>query len=328
MKVLLTGATGYIGHELALALASKGIIVHALVRDIESERVPKHKNIVLFKGDICNHESIEKAIDNCDYVFHTAAYTNLKDSRIDSFYNTNVLGTENILNASLKFDVKKVIYTSTLSVFGPSYKDVFISENQPRIVSYANDYELTKGMSEERVNEYRKKGLSSIILNVSKVYGPGPGTYSNGVNRLISMFLKKDVLIVPNKLESESNYVFIKDVVNAHILAMESDISNGKYIIGGENISYNRLFNTIKTLTKSKIRVVKINYDLVKVCVFILNLLKVVSRSNPVVTPKVIDSLFVNRLSTSEKAKKELHYKTTSFGVGLKETIQYLNKVS
>lgn len=328
MKVLLTGATGYIGHQLAMALALKNIKVHALVRNLQSEKVPKHKNIVLFKGDICDYKSIDKAIDTCNYVFHTAAYTNLKDTSVDNFYQTNVLGTENILKASLHHKVKKVIYTSTLSVFGPSYKNVPISESQPRIVSYANDYELTKSMSEEQVIAYRTKGLPSIILNISKVYGPGPKTYSNGVNRLISMFLQKDFLVVPNKLESESNYVFINDVVNAHMLAMESHITDGKYIIGGENISYNKLFNTIKTLTKSKIRVVKINYALVKMGVFILNIFKAISKNAPALTPKVLDSLFVNRLSTSQKAKQELHYKVTSLGAGLQETIQFLKKAS
>jgi nucleoside-diphosphate-sugar epimerase len=328
MKVLLTGATGYVGHQLALKLASKDIIVHALVRDINSIKIPKHKNIIVFHGDVCNYQSIESAIHECLFVFHTAAYTNLKCKDIDVFYQTNVVGTENLLKAALKNKIKKVIYTSSLSVYGPSHKDVPITEFQPRIVSYANDYELTKSMSEEKVKAYRKKGLSCIVLNVSKIYGPGLKTYSNGVNKLISMFMEKDFLVVPNKLNVTSNYVFVEDVVNAHLLAMESTVESGNYIIGGENISYKELFNTIKILTESKIRIFKINYLFLKFSFSIVNMVNSILGLVPVITSRVLDSLFVNRLSTSDKAKRELKYKATSLNQGLQETIIHLKQAS
>ena len=146
MKVLLTGATGYIGHQLAIKLADENYEVNALVINLNSKNIPTHKNIKIFKGDIRNYKTIQKAISNCDYVFHTAAYTDLKCNKIDDFYETNVVGTTNVLKASLEENVKKVIYTSTLSVFGPSLYQVPITEDQPRIASYSNDYELTKSM--------------------------------------------------------------------------------------------------------------------------------------------------------------------------------------
>ena len=185
MKIFLTGATGYIGHSLAMKLANQNYEVTALVRDLKSNNIPKHNNVIPIKGDICNYESVDKAIKNCDYVFHTAAFTDLKSNKLDNFYNNNVTGTHNILRASLENNIKKVIHTSTLSVFGPSLYQVPITENQPRMTSYANDYELTKKMSEDLVLKFVKKGLSSTILNVTRVYGPGPNTHSNGVNKII-----------------------------------------------------------------------------------------------------------------------------------------------
>ena len=328
MKVLLTGATGYVGHQFALALVAKNIIVHALVRDIKSENIPKHKNIKLYEGNVCDYVSIENAIKECKYVFHIAAYTNLKSKNVDDFYETNVIGTEHVLKAALKHQIKKVIYTSTLSVYGPSFKKVPITELQPRISSYANDYELTKSMSEEKVQDYRKKGLSCIVLNVSKVYGPGLKTFSGGVNKLISMFIEKDFLVVPNKLHSTSNYVFVEDVVKAHVLVMESDIVQGNYIIGGQNMSYGSLFHVIKDLTKSKIKIFKINYGLLKISFSILNVLRSIIGIGSAITPRVLDSLFVNRIATSGKAKADLKYEATSLHQGLKETITYLKQAS
>ncbi|UKM66245.1 NAD-dependent epimerase/dehydratase family protein [Flavobacteriaceae bacterium GSB9] len=326
MKVFITGATGYVGHQLALKLANKEFEVIALVRDLNSGKIPKHQNIIPVKGDVCDLGSIESAIKGCSYVFHSAEYTNLKCRKVDNFYRANVLGTENVLKAAQQTSVKKVIYSSTLSVFGPSYKDIPITESQPRLESYANDYELTKSMAEELVLDYERKGLPSVILNLSRVYGPGLKTYSNGVNKLVNMIRKNDFLIVPSKLDIVANYVYIDDVVNAHLLAIEKGESGEKYIIGGENASYNQLFKKIKALTESKIKILKVNYNMVKGALMLYYKLNGLFEFGGSLTPKVLDSLFTNRGASSNKAISQLEYRITPFDMGLKRTINFLSK--
>lgn len=326
MKAFITGATGYIGHQLALKLADLDFKVNALVRNTNSVSIPKHKNIRLFKGDICDFNSILPAILDCDYVFHTADYTNLSNKRIDKFYNTNVLGTKNVLNASLCNNIKRFIYTSTLSVYGPSLYHVPITEQQPRIASYQNDYELTKTMSEELVQEYAAKGLSCVTLNISRVYGPGLNSYSNGVNKLISTILNKNVLYVPDKLEIETNHVYIDDVINAEILALEKGRSGEKYIIGGENANYSRLLKGIISISKRKISILKINYRLAKSILAFAEGINWLFGGRPDLTPKVLDSLFTNMVTSSNKAVSELDYSFTPLDKGLKKTIKFLSK--
>ena len=324
MKALLTGATGYIGHQLAMKLAERNFIVHALVRDMDSDKIPKHDNIIPFKGDICDLRSIKKAVSNCDYVFHTAAFTDLKCNKIDNFYRTNVIGTTNVLQASLDEQIKKVVYTSTLSVYGPALYHVPITEEQPRLSSYSNDYELTKKMSEEAVLKFVKKGLNCTILNVTRVYGPGLKTFSNGVNTIISKIMRDKTLYVPSKLEVEANYVYIDDVVNAELLAAEKGRSGEKYIIGGENIDYKGLFKKIKTLSKSNISIIQINYNFIKNVIGFISNLNNLLGLNPPLTPKVLDSLFTNRSATSQKAISSLKYKITPLNRGLAQTIRSL----
>ena len=326
MKVLLTGATGYVGHQMALKLADQNYEVNALVRDLNSNKIPKHKNIIPFKGDICEYYTISNAIKNCDYVFHMAAFTDLKCNKIDKFYHINVVGTKNVLEASLEEKVKKVVYTSTLSTFGPALYNVPITEDQPRIASYANDYELTKSMAEEVVSEYVSKGLTCTTLSLTRVYGPGLNTYSNGVNKIISKILKDKVLFVPSKLDVEANYVFIDDVLNAGLLAINKGKSGEKYIIGGENSDYKTLFNNIKNLSKSKIAIYPIDYDLIKNGIAFINKLNSVFGKSFLVTPKVLDSLFTNRSASSQKAISTLNYKCTPLKIGLMQTINHLSK--
>lgn len=325
MNVFLTGATGYIGHELALALANNNIKVHALIRDLKSKRIPSHDNIIVYQGDVCDYDSVLKAIEGCCYVIHSAAYTNLKCNAIANFYNTNVLGTENVLRAALKQQVKKFIYTSTLSVYGPSFKEVPITEDQPRMTTYANDYELTKSMGEELVKKFRKEGLSTIILNISRVYGPGLNTFSNGVNRLVSLISKKDFILVPNKLKVVCNYVYINDVVDAHLLALNSPIRNRNYIIGGENVTYSKFFSAIIELTNTRISILKINYKLLSKIFSFVTVMRFLVGLSPSITPKVLDALFVNRATQSDRAITELNYRPTPLFIGLKKTTNVLN---
>ncbi|WP_242091736.1 NAD-dependent epimerase/dehydratase family protein [Aestuariivivens sediminicola] len=326
MKVLVTGATGYIGHQLALKLADQNYEVHALLRNLNSTKIPRHDNIIPFKGNICAYDTVQKAVKHCDYVFHTAAFTDLKYHKIDKFYNTNVVGTKNVLEASLRENVKKVVYTSTLSTFGPALYKTPITEEQPRLESYANDYELTKSMSEEVVAEYVEKGVFCTILSPTRVYGPGLKTYSNGVNAIISKILHDKVLFVPSKLDVEANYVFIDDVVNAELLALKNGKAGEKYIIGGENSDYKTLFSYIKNISKSKISIFQINYDLVKNCIAFINNVNAAFGKSFLLTPQVLDSLFTNRSASSQKAVSTLNYRITPLKTGLKQTINYLSK--
>ena len=324
MKAFLTGSTGYIGNRLATKLAEQDFEVHALVRDLRSSRVPKHDNIKPFKGDICDIKSVQKAVKDCDYVFHAAAFTDLKCNKVKRFYNTNVKGTKNVLHAAYDNDVKKVVYTSTLSVFGPALHRVPITENQPRLVSYSNDYELTKKMSEEEVMKFTDKGLACTILNVTRVYGPGLKGFSNGVNALISKIIKDKVLFVPSRPNVEANYVYIDDVVNAELLAMKKGEPGEKYIIGGENVDYNELFKKIIELSNSKISILKMDYRLIKgIIAFISNLNRLLGLDPPLTT-KVLDSLFTHRSASSEKAISALGYNITPLNKGIEKTINHL----
>ena len=118
MKILITGASGYIGHKLAMEAARRNYTVHILVRDMLSPLLPAHPNIIKFKGDITDKASVMAAMMNCDKVIHAAAIAKLSAKDNTIFYSVNVEGTRNMLDAALALGVKKFVFTSSGAVIG------------------------------------------------------------------------------------------------------------------------------------------------------------------------------------------------------------------
>ena len=324
MKIFTTGITGYLGSKLAISLAKEGHIVQALVRDLNSASLPKHEHIIPFKGDLQNKDSIHRAMSGCSIVLHLAGYTNIRCKKVDPFYNVNVTGTSNVLKAAKELKVKKFIYTSSVSVFGASFPGTLITENQPRMFSYESDYELTKAMAENLVKEYHQKGLPGIILNLSRIYGPGIDCYSNGINKLFNIILKNKFLLVPSKTKAIANYVYIDDVVKAIKLALVHTHGGEQYIIGGENATYERLFHLMFAKAGIQKKVFNINYGFLKELCGIISIFSLFKKYDPSLCPRILDFLFTDRAASSKKAQKELGYRYTSLEEGLGYTYQFI----
>ena len=323
MKILVTGATGYVGHQLALTLAERGNEVHVLVRDPGSINVPGHKNIRVFTGDITERESVTAAICECEQVYHTAALVKVFTKEPGAFYKVNVVGTENVLAKALESGVKKLVFTSSCGVIGPSLKEP-LCENDPRIVSFESDYEFTKFMAENLVRSYVHKGLFAVIVSLSKVFGPGIETHPISVNKVIKNFIRGKLTFIPKPGNLVSNYCYIDDVVEGHILAMAKGIGGEKYILGGENISYLELFHTIRSLSGTKAKLVQAPKIMLRIWTLLQWIQYKITRKEPFVTAKAVKMIFCNKSFSSRKAIQQLGYHLTPLKEGLQQTIQFL----
>jgi nucleoside-diphosphate-sugar epimerase len=323
MKILITGATGYIGYKLAMEAARKNYTVHILVRDPRSPLVPVHPGIIAFKGDVTDRDSVLAAMKGCDKVMHAAAIAKLsaKDSTI--FYSVNVDGTRNMLEAALESGVKKFVFTSTCGVFGPSGK-LPTTENDPRITSFENDYEISKHWAEELVREYCRRGLFGVIVSPPRVYGPGHMCNGNVMSGMIKRILSTKIAFMPSYDDVVANYAFVDDVVNGHFLAMEKGLAGEKYILGGENLSYKTFFQNIKKASGKRIRLIRIPTFLLKLWSFFYMIICGLLRKETHVSPKVIDRLAQNRALSCDKAISQLGYTITPFSEGIQKTILHL----
>jgi len=323
MKILITGATGYIGYKLAMEAARRNYTVHILVRDLQSPLLPTHPNIIKFKGDIIDKTSVIAAMMNCNKVMHAAAIAKLSAKDNNIFYSVNVEGTRNMLDAALALGVKKFVFTSSGAVIGPSGKYP-MSENDPRITAFENDYEISKHWAEELVKEYCRRGLFAIIVAAPRVYGPGHECNGNTMNILLKNILSMRLAFVPSCDTIVANYAFVDDVVNGHFLAMEKGLGGEKYILGGENLSYRSFFQTIKQNMGKKIRLIRIPKLLLKIYSFFYMSICALLGKETHISPRVVDRLAQNRALSCDKAIRQLGYSITPFSEGIQKTILHL----
>lgn len=327
MKLFLTGATGYIGHQLALTAAQKGYAVSALVRSLHSPNLPRHPNIEFYQGDVTDKASVQRSMTGCEAVLHAAALTKLWHRDRQLFYRINVAGTQNVLEAALEQRVKRFVFTSSCGVLGPS-SGAPVTEDDPRTTPFENDYESSKHHAEALVKEYTTKGLHAVIVAPPRVYGPGLDTKANPINQLIRNTLKSGLAFMPAAKEVVGNYAFIDDVVAGHFLALEKGASNEKYILGGENVSYERLFETIKLASRKKITTIAVPIPFLKAWAALVFGANLVAGRHTHLSPKVVDRLMQNRAVSSEKAVRDLGYRITPFAEGIATTVRLLSKHS
>jgi nucleoside-diphosphate-sugar epimerase len=321
MKIFLTGASGFIGNRLALKLAAEGNQVHALVRRKPAGMQPNSR-ITYFQGDITQPETIDEAMKHCEQVYHVAAYAKLWAPKRAVFYDVNVTGTENVLNAAVKQGVAKMVYTSSCAVFGPSLKHP-ITEADPRITAYDHDYDLSKFIAEGITKEYCKKGLSTVIVSPSRVYGPGLETHTNAITEMLKKCLEGKTVFMPGIPDVVGNYVFIDDVVDGHVKAMNKGLSGERYIIGGENLSYRQVIEIIRQEIKIA-SLMPLPAPAMKAWGYIQLIKNKLTGQEPIFTPDAVSRYLQNAAFDSHKAKDQLDYKITNFREGIRKTISFL----
>jgi len=201
-----------------------------------------------------------------------------------------------------------------------------MTENDPRIIGFALDYELSKKMAEDMVLQYAMKGMNALVVCPSKVYGPGKTSHSLTANAIIERFLKKGVAFIPSPGTYKSCFAYIDDVVDGHLLAMENGKKGEKYILGGFNISHSDFFDLIRKIARNQAHIIQLSKNKVKGWALLQLLNYTFTGSRPFFSLKTIDHLFSNYCFSSEKAIRELGYRITPLEEALLQTIQYLNQ--
>ncbi len=224
-RILVTGATGFIGGHIARRLLAEGARVRALVRDRSKAEDLAKLGAEIAPGDLGEMKSLESAVEGAEAVVHAGAQVSAVPRR-EAFIETNRRGTENILWAAASARVKRVLHVSSIAVFGMPTEGE-ITERSPR-GPCGDPYADTKYDAEVAVDRYsRERGLSVTMLRPSAVYGPGSTHW--GVIPLKR--IKKRKLFLVDEGQGLLNYVYIDNLGDAALLALRNDKAAGDAFI-------------------------------------------------------------------------------------------------
>lgn len=327
--IFVTGASGFIGERLCEKLAAEGRQVRALVRNPRKAEGLRQANIQLLEGDMTDPERLKPGMEGCRAVFHLAALAGVWHPDPDAFYKVNIQGTLNVLHAAHAAGAGRVVITSTAGVMGATRDGREVDENTHPAPELTTEYERSKLEAERQAKEFgAKTGLEVVIVNPSRVYGPGQWSVSNSVTRMIRLYAAGKWRFIPGDGRSIGNYVYIDDVVKGHLLALEKGRNGERYILGGENYSFNAFFELLAQITGRRHAMFRLPLPLMTAFANLQQLLADQFGRQPLITPPFVQKYVRHWPLSSRKAETELGYRITPLADGIRQTLNWLNPQS
>lgn len=241
-KILVTGATGFVGAEIVKQLVDQGKQVKALCRQASNRRflAAYEGRFEWVFGDVNDIPSLEAAFDEVSHVYHSAAMISFDPSEKFKMFKVNIEGTANLVNMALDKRIEKFVHVSSVSAFGRYDIQKDIDEEMKWEENDENtNYAIAKHRSELEVWRGKEEGLNMVITNPSTILGYGDWTQGS------SQIFKNVYDSIPFYPAGVNGFVSVQDVARACIALMESDISGERFIVSAENISFKNLFEMI-----------------------------------------------------------------------------------
>ena len=318
MRVFLTGATGFIGGAIARALRARGDDVRALVRSPEKAKDLDAAGVELVAGSLSDRDAIRSALEGCDAAIHNAAVyeVGIKKSERPAMYEANVVGTENVLGAALEAKTPKVLYTSTVGIFGNTQGEI-VEEGYEHRGDYSSYYEETKVLAHRVAERLIHQGLPCVIVQPGGVYGPED---HSAVGDLLERFVagKLPAMVFG---DLGFNLVHRDDVVAGVLLALDRGAPGQAYVLGGE-------VTTMRGMIETAAQIVDRKPPRMNMPVFFLRMSQPLG---PLVGPALgFPPNFGELISASDgvtywarhdKAVRELGYSPRSLEQGLRDTL-------
>lgn len=317
----LTGATGFLGLNLAELLTQQGWQVTALHRPASDVTILKKiaPGIQLVQGSITNLPSLQQAMpEKVDAVFHVAGNTGQWKKHNAQQYEDNVTGTINMVQTALAKKAKKFIHTSSHSAFG-IHEGILMDEATPsNALTCGSNYSLTKYLSELEVLKGVEQGMEACILNPCKIMGKYDT--NNWAQLIIAVKNNK----VPGIPPGGGMFCHVKDVAQAHINAVSMGQNGHRYLLGGKDATFLQVLNLIqKKLGKPVSSKVTPAWAL-RVACFFMGIASAISGKEPQLTPEKLSMLIRHPICNYQKAVQELQFQTSDIETMIEDTLSTL----
>jgi dihydroflavonol-4-reductase len=318
MKVLLTGATGFLGSHLTISLLLEKKAVIAIkrrgsslrefdlvckMRGIDAELLT---NLQWVECDLLDTITLSAVMQGIDEVYHTAAVVSFWAKKHPEMMQTNVQGTANVVNCALEAGVKKLCYASSIAALGREKNGDIIDENTPWRDSKINtQYAISKYLAEMEVWRGVEEGLNAVIVNPGIIIGEGK--WDKGSCRLVDTAYKGLMFYT----QGQNGYVDVLDVCRAMVQLMDSDITAQRYVLVAENLVFKDFFTRLATQFGKRGPSIKAGKVLAQLARVVYGVKSLMNGAEPLITretARTSQKLFIYK---SDKIQNELGFTFT-----------------
>lgn len=320
MKILVTGATGFVGSHIVRKLLNLGHRVRILRRKTSSTKMLKGLATETAIGDVTDRNSVFEAVQGCEGVFHVAGNVSFWTPNNEIQKKINIDGTRHVVEACLASKVKRLVHTSSIAALGFAPEGRLGDEAlKYNWWPYRLNYCDTKFLGEEEVRQGIKKGLDAVIVNPSVIFGPGDLNLNGGA--LVFQMARRKV---PGYLRKGGCCVCdVEDVAEGHLQAFIKGRTGERYILGGDNYRWKDLMTLIAQVVGVPPPRIPLPASIQWATGYAMNWISRVTKKEPVMTPELVRISNIECYFSSEKAVRELGYTITPFRETIKKTYEW-----
>jgi nucleoside-diphosphate-sugar epimerase len=321
MKVFVTGGTGFIGGEVVRQLRGRGDDVVCLARSAEKARKLSDLGCQVVVGDLGDEAAIREGMEGCDGVIHAAAMyeVGIPAKQRPAMYEANVRGTERVLRAALEAKIPKVVYVSTVGVFGNTHRKVVDEAYEHPGREFTSYYEETK-LEAHRIAKrmMSEEGLPCVIVQPGGVYGPGD---TSQVADLLEQFFAGRLPLLPFP-ELGICLSHVEDIAGGILLALDKAAVGETYVISGPVTTMRDAIETVAGLSGRKAPKHAMPVALMKAMTPIGPLVGKLMGQPPNLRELISSADGVTFWASHEKASRELGYAPRGMEEGLRQTLE------
>ena len=320
MKVLLTGADGFLGSHIIRYLLEREFEVRAFLQESRDHSTIRGLNYEPFYGDILNITDIEAAVKDCDIVIHTVAITDVWPNRNQTCWEVNYFAVKYLCEAVKKYDINKFIHIGTANSFGYGSKELPGTESSTyNFGKYGLDYmDSKKAAQDYLLKEYKDNGLPVVIINPTFMIGEYDTKPGSGEMVLAIMNQR-----VPSYANGGRCVVYAGDVAIATVNAISKGEPGECYIAGGENICYKEFFNLIAEYSGVVAPKIKFPFPLMILMGYVFQTIGRLTNNKPLLSVNMIRISQDGHYYSSSKAIEKLDMPQTDIKTAVKSIVDW-----
>ena len=320
-RVLVTGASGFVGSAVARIARERGFDVRVVIRKTSSRQNLEGLDAEVVIGDMRDETSMRAAMKGVRYLLHVAADYRIWARDPGEIERANLEGTEATMRAALAEGIERIVYTSSVATLKVSPAGEIVDETKPAQAHQTiGAYKRSKVLAERAVERMvANDGLPAVIVNPSTPIGPRDVKPTPTGRIIVEAATGK----IPAFVDTGLNLVHVDDVANGHFLALERGVIGERYILGGENLSLQQMLADIAGLAGRKPPTIKLPRGPLYPLALGAELYAKFSGKEPFVT---VDGLRMSKNKmyfTSAKAERELGYRARPYGEGLSHALDW-----